>query len=62
MSADVLARVFKPFSTTKPQGLGVGMTLVKHAVERYGGSVRVESGEQDGTRVELNFPARARAP
>ncbi len=62
MSADVCARVFLPLNTGKPRGLGVGLTLVKRTLERYGGSIRVESAERVGTRVELNFPTGAIVP
>jgi two-component system sensor histidine kinase HydH len=55
MSADARAHAFESFNTTKPRGLGVGLTLVKRTLERYGGSIRVESAERKGTRVELNF-------
>ncbi len=62
MSDDERARMFKPFSTNKPRGLGIGLTLVKRTLERYGGSVRVESAEHVGTRVELNFATCAPGP
>ena len=45
-----LQRVFAPFeqadaSTTRSHGgLGLGLTIVRHLVERHGGSVRAESG------------------
>lgn len=56
MSTDVLARAFKPFNTTKPRGLGVGLTLVKRILDRCGGSVCIESSEQAGTAVDMTFP------
>ncbi|WP_166359539.1 sensor histidine kinase [Pseudomonas akapageensis] len=47
--------VFKPFFTTKQGGLGVGLVLVKRIMERFGGSVSLSSGEEEGTRVTLDF-------
>ncbi len=46
---------FRPFFTTKPGGLGVGLVLVKRIMERFGGTVRFSSSEGHGTRVSLSF-------
>ncbi|WP_323600592.1 HAMP domain-containing sensor histidine kinase [Pseudomonas putida] len=46
---------FRPFFTTKPGGLGVGLVLVKRIMERFGGTVRLSSSEGHGTRVSLSF-------
>ncbi|WP_176510804.1 sensor histidine kinase [Pseudomonas faucium] len=46
---------FRPFFSTKPGGLGVGLVLVKRIMECYGGSVRLSSSEGHGTRVSLSF-------
>ena len=55
MSETQLELAFKPFHTTKPRGLGIGLTLVKRTLERYQGSVQITSRENAGTRVELTF-------
>ncbi|MFT2184745.1 sensor histidine kinase [Pseudomonas putida] len=46
---------FRPFFTTKPGGLVVGLVLVKRIMERFGGTVRLSSSEGHGTRVSLSF-------
>ena len=38
-----LVDVFKPFHTTKPRGLGMGLALVKRALERIGGEIELTS-------------------
>jgi signal transduction histidine kinase len=55
MTEKQLADAFKCFITTKPSGLGIGLAMVKRTLERYQGSVRIESRENVGTRVELSF-------
>ena len=55
MSATQMELVFKPFYTTKRNGLGLGMALVKRIMERFGGAIRLSSGEGKGTRVSLIF-------
>ena len=47
--------VLKPFYTTKHNGLGLGMALVKRIMERFGGAIQLYSVEGQGTRVSLIF-------
>lgn len=56
---DKLGRIFEAYYTTKPKGTGLGLASVKHNVELYGGTVRVESELGKGARFVLIFPARA---
>ena len=53
-----IADVFKPFFTTKPRGLGLGLNLVKRLVERLGGRVELHSRPGEGTRITLHLPLR----
>lgn len=55
MSEKQLKQAFKPFQTTKRQGLGVGLAMVKRVMERFGGSVELSSKESQGTEVRLEF-------
>lgn len=55
MTEKQLSMAFKPFQTTKTRGLGVGLALVKRIIERYGGSIFLESRENQGTRVNMIF-------
>ena len=56
LTSDQLARVFKPFYTTKPKGLGVGLPLAKRIVERFGGDIQIASRPGQGTRVDIHLP------
>ncbi len=56
---DKLIRIFEAYYTTKPKGTGLGLASVKHNVELYGGTVRVESELGKGATFTLIFPARA---
>ncbi len=55
MSEQQLSMAFKPFYSTKRGGLGVGLSLVRRIMERFGGEVRVTSREHVGTNVCLLF-------
>ena len=56
MSPAEMNLVFKPYYTTKRDGLGLGMALVKRIMERFGGDIRIDSRQGDGTQVNLSFP------
>ena len=50
-----LDNVFKPFFTTKPRGLGLGLPLAKRVLERYGGSLKVASTPGVGTTFTIRL-------
>lgn len=41
------------------RGLGLGMHIVKHIIERHGGSIRVVSAPRQGTEIIFNLPLSA---
>jgi len=58
IAPDKMGKIFEAYYTTKPRGTGLGLAMVKHNVELYGGTVRVESGLGNGTKFVLIFPAK----
>lgn len=51
------ARLFTPFSTTKPSGTGIGLWLSQKIVNAHGGSISLlEAGPVKGTTVEIRLP------
>lgn len=57
MDPEVVRRAFDPDFTAKPHGTGLGLAVVRRAVERAGGSVRIDSEPGRGTRVRCYYPA-----
>ena len=52
---DVLERVFSPFFSTKGKGYGLGLALIRKAVEDWGGQVEIASHEGHGATVTLRL-------
>jgi two-component system sporulation sensor kinase B len=57
MSAEELARIGKPFYTTKTKGTGLGMMVTLRLIEALNGSIEVRSTVNRGTDVVLKLPA-----
>jgi signal transduction histidine kinase len=56
ISPEVAARLFEPFVTGKPKGIGLGLSMTRRAMETQGGSVSWEP-LPGGTRFMLRLPA-----
>jgi signal transduction histidine kinase len=53
---DIRQRLFKPFQTSKAEGHGIGLALVKRFADNFGGSVGVDSELGRGTTFHLKLP------
>ena len=51
-------RLFRPFQTTKKNGLGIGMFQSKMIVEAHGGRIEVESELGKGTTFRVFLPVQ----
>ncbi len=52
-----LNTIFEPFYTTKSNGIGIGLFIVKQVVENnFGGSISVASDKQSGTTFSIRLP------
>jgi signal transduction histidine kinase len=57
MPAEVLARVFDPFYTTKPAGTGLGLALAHSIVRAHGGQIGASSPPGRGAIFTVTLPA-----
>lgn len=62
------ARIFEPFFRVgselrrETEGIGIGLTIVKHVAEAHGGSVQATSDAGRGSRFCLDLPRNGTAP
>ena len=54
--AEVRARLFDPFVTTRSSGTGLGLAICRRLVERHGGSVSLLQDRPSGATFEVRLP------
>lgn len=61
ISKQHLSKVFDPFFTTKEQGegSGLGLTVARRIVRKFGGDIRIECAEAQGTVCLVTLPITA---
>lgn len=56
---DLRGRLFRPFTTTKAEGTGLGLALSRKFVELHGGSIIAETAPIGGARLTVVLPIRS---
>ena len=54
-----LQRLFRPFSTTKPDGTGLGLALAHRTIEAHGGTLTLDQTGPEGTAFRIRLPLAA---
>src|SRR3989475_10530241 len=63
VSPDVMARLFRPFATTKGRrGTGLGLYISRQIAREAGGDLMLDSAPPGGARFVLSLPAAAPLP
>ena len=61
LTPESLDRVFDPFYTTKPDGLGIGLSICRSIIEAHGGRLWATARVPRGASFNFTLPGQARA-
>jgi len=56
IQSDVIEKIFEPYYSTKSQGSGLGLSVVKKIIDDHNGQVEVNSEVNKGTRFTIQLP------
>ena len=56
ISKSDLTKIFEPFYTTKPKGIGLGLSVCKQVVNLHDGEIYIDSVKGKGTSVSISLP------
>ena len=56
LAPELCEQIFQPFFTTKPHGIGVGLSISRSIIESHNGQIRAFSRPQGGSIVEFTIP------
>jgi C4-dicarboxylate-specific signal transduction histidine kinase len=57
LSPESLSRLFEPFYTTKPDGVGIGLSICRSIIEGHGGRLWAIPREPKGALFQFTIPA-----
>jgi PAS domain S-box-containing protein len=57
LPAEVCARAFEPFYTTKTKGTGLGLAIARRIIEAHRGTITIANRESGGVAVTICLPA-----
>ena len=56
MTEEVKEQIYVPFFTTKPEGTGLGLSMVYGVIQRHGGAIEIQTQPGQGTTFSIWLP------
>ena len=56
IAVDKLESIFEPFVTSKPEGLGIGLSLCRSIIKRHGGVISAGNNPDRGATFSITLP------
>ena len=56
LDPNTMGRIFDPFYTTKPSGMGMGLSISRSIVQAHGGRLWATANDGPGTSLHFTLP------
>ena len=61
ISSEQLEDIFRPFTTTKPLGIGLGLAVCHNIIMEHKGRIWAENGSKGGLKFHIVLPKKQEA-
>ncbi len=58
ISQEIKRKIFEPFFSTKPLGMGLGLTTSNFIIEVHGGVMEIDNASDKGAVVKIKLPTK----
>ena len=55
LPADIIGKLFTPFTTTKSHGLGIGLTIARTIIDAHGGTIEAHNNPEGGATFKITL-------
>ena len=56
LATEIVAHLIEPFNTSKPDGMGIGLTVCRSIIDEHGGRIWSVPGDTGGAEFRFTVP------